>query len=139
MADVEKIGDGVGHPSTVAGVPRSTDTRAAADPEGATMTTRPNVKGFFDTCLFTGHDYPPDGREPLWESTVTEPKRSNAQFAGKDEAAFVAFRDKTLPMPKLILHALPVNFRGDRLPNPEANGRRHMEIPLGALTGAAWE
>lgn len=95
-----------------------------------------------DTRLFTGHDYQPDGREPLWESTVAEQKRSNPHIAGKDEAAFVALRDardKTLPMPKLILHALQVNIRGGRLPEPEANGKRYLKIPLDALAGAAWE
>jgi glyoxylase-like metal-dependent hydrolase (beta-lactamase superfamily II) len=95
-----------------------------------------------DTRLFTGHDYQPDGREPLWESTVAEQKRSNPHIAGKDEAAFVALRDardNILPMPKLILHALQVNIRGGRLPEPEANGKRYLKIPLDALAGAAWE
>ena len=71
------------------------------------------------TRLFVGHDYQPGGREPLWETTVSEQKRSNAHVNGKDEVAFVALRtarDKTLPMPKLILHALQVNIRGGRLP-----------------------
>ena len=95
-----------------------------------------------ETRLFTGHDYQPDGREPLWDRTVAEQKRSNPHIAGKDEAAFVALRnarDKTLPMPKLILHALQVNIRGGRLPEPEGNGKRYLKIPLDALAGAAWE
>ena len=41
-------------------------------------------------------------------------------------------------MPKLILHALQVNIRGGRLPEPEANGRRYLKFPLDALAGAAW-
>jgi hypothetical protein len=40
-------------------------------------------------------------------------------------------------MPKLILHALQVNLRGGRLPEPEANGRRYLKIPLNALIAAA--
>jgi hypothetical protein len=48
-------------------------------------------------------------------------------------------RDSELPMPKLILHALQVNTRGGRLPEPEANGKRYLKIPLDALEGAAWE
>lgn len=94
-----------------------------------------------DTRLFVGHDYQPGGREPLWETTVDEQKRSNAHVNGKDEAAFVALRtarDKTLPMPKLILHALQVNIRGGRLPEPEENGQRYLKIPLNALPGSAW-
>ena len=42
-------------------------------------------------------------------------------------------RDKTLPMPKLMLHALQVNIRGGRLPEAEADGRSYLKIPIGAL------
>jgi glyoxylase-like metal-dependent hydrolase (beta-lactamase superfamily II) len=95
-----------------------------------------------DTRLFTGHDYCQGGREARWESSVAEQKRANAHVAGRDEAAFVALRearDKTLPMPKLILHALQVNLRGGRLPEPEANGRRYLKFPLDAFPGAVWD
>lgn len=95
-----------------------------------------------ETRLFTGHGYQPGGREPLWETTVVEQKRSNPHVVGQTEESFVALRnrrDKTLPMPKLILHALQVNMRGGRLSEPEGNGRRYMKIPLDALPGAAWE
>lgn len=91
--------------------------------------------------LFTGHDYRPHGRNAKWESTVAEQKRANHHVAGMDEAGFVRLRearDRTLPMPKLILHALQVNIRGGRLPEPEANGRRYLKFPLDALKGAAW-
>jgi len=91
------------------------------------------------TRLFTGHDYP-NGRAPRWEATVAEHKRGNP-YAGLDEAAFVAkreARDATLPMPRLILHALQVNLRAGRLPEPEDNGRRYLKIPLDAFPGAPW-
>ena len=83
------------------------------------------------TRLFTGHDYQPGGREPLWESTVAEQKRSNPHLADKNEAEFVALRnarDSMLPMPKLILHALQVNIAGGRLPDPEVNGTRYLKF-----------
>lgn len=96
-----------------------------------------------ETRLFTGHDYQPGGREPLWESTVAEQKRSNTHISRCcTEAEFVALRearDRTLPMPKLILHALQVNINGGRLPEPEANGRRYLKIPLDALPGSTWD
>lgn len=95
-----------------------------------------------DTRIFTGHDYQPKGRAPRWESTVADQKKSNPHLAGVTEEEFVALRtkrDKTLPMPKLILHALQVNIRGGRLPEPEANGKRYLKFPLDALEGAAWE
>ncbi|KFF49360.1 beta-lactamase [Gammaproteobacteria bacterium MFB021] len=96
-----------------------------------------------DTRLFTGHDYMPDGREPQWESTVREQRQHNKHRLGESsEAEYVALRqqrDHELPMPKLILHALQVNVRGGRLPEPEDNGKRYLKIPLDALEGAAWE
>ncbi|NNG72216.1 TIGR01244 family phosphatase [Rhizobium laguerreae] len=95
-----------------------------------------------ETRIFTGHDYQPEGRAPRWESTVAEEKKSNPHLAGVNEEEFVALRtkrDKTLPMPKLILHALQVNIRGGRLPEPESNGTRYLKFPLDALQGAAWE
>lgn len=58
------------------------------------------------------------------------------------EAEYCALRDardRTLPMPKLILHALQVNINGGRLPEPEANGTRYLKIPLDRLTGAPWD
>lgn len=94
-----------------------------------------------ETRLFTGHDYQPGGRAALWESTVGEQKHANPHVAGQTEASFVALRearDATLPMPKLILHALQVNIAGGRLPQPESNGRRYLKLPLNALEGAAW-
>jgi glyoxylase-like metal-dependent hydrolase (beta-lactamase superfamily II) len=94
-----------------------------------------------ETRLFTGHDYQPGGREPRWESTVGEQKRLSPHV-NVTEREFVALRearDRTLPMPKLILHALQVNIAGGKLPEPEANGTRYLKFPLDALTGAAWE
>ncbi len=86
-----------------------------------------------ETRIFTGHDYQPDDRAPRWESTVAEQKKSNPHLAGVSEEEFVALRtkrDKTLPMPKLILHALQVNIRGGRLPEPEACGTAFLKVPL---------
>ncbi|WP_110640867.1 MBL fold metallo-hydrolase [Salinicola sp. CPA57] len=96
-----------------------------------------------NTRLFTGHDYMPGDREPQWESTVREQRETNKHRLNESsEAEFVALRhkrDRELPMPKLILHALQVNILGGRLPEPESNGRRYLKIPLDALEGAAWE
>lgn len=95
-----------------------------------------------ETRIFTGHDYRQGGREPLWESSVAEQKAKNIHMSVyKSEAAFVAARearDKTLPMPKLILHALQVNINAGRLPPAQDNGRRYLKIPLNLLEGAAW-
>jgi glyoxylase-like metal-dependent hydrolase (beta-lactamase superfamily II) len=90
-----------------------------------------------ETRLFTGHDYMPEGRAPQWESTVKEQREKNKHFGSKPtREQYVKLRearDKTLPMPKLILHALQVNIRGGRLPDAEDNGRVYLKIPVGAL------
>ncbi|CCV04932.1 conserved hypothetical protein [Mesorhizobium metallidurans STM 2683] len=90
-----------------------------------------------ETRLFVGHDYQAGGREARWESTVAEQKVGNIHVAAcRTEADFVALRearDRTLPMPRLILHALQVNMNGGRLPEPEANGRRYLKFPLDGL------
>jgi glyoxylase-like metal-dependent hydrolase (beta-lactamase superfamily II) len=94
-----------------------------------------------ETRLFTGHDYGPGGREIMWESTVASQKAGNAHVRDYDEEAYVELRherDRTLPMPKLILSALQVNLAGGRLPEPEQEGRRYLKIPLNAFPGVPW-
>ena len=90
-----------------------------------------------ETRVFVGHDYCPGGREARWESTVGEQRATNSHFASRPtREEFVATRearDRTLPMPRLILHALQVNIRGGRLPEPDAKGRRFLRYPLDAL------
>src|SRR5262249_33248734 len=59
-----------------------------------------------------------------------------------DESRFVKLRterDRSLPMPALILSALQVNLAGGRLPAPEADGRRYLKVPLNAFPHALWE
>jgi len=90
-----------------------------------------------DTRLFTGHDYRPGGRPAQWESTVAQQKQDNIHL--KDAPSrdiYVAMRekrDRTLPLPKLMLSALQVNLRGGRMPEPESNGRSYLKIPIGAF------
>jgi glyoxylase-like metal-dependent hydrolase (beta-lactamase superfamily II) len=91
-----------------------------------------------ETRIFTGHDYQPGGRVPHWESTVDEQMRLNIHLAGVNLEAFIKLRetrDPTLPMPKLMLHALQVNLLGGRLPEPEDNGKRYLKLPLNAFNG----
>jgi glyoxylase-like metal-dependent hydrolase (beta-lactamase superfamily II) len=119
---------------------------ARADfPGGSADSLRTSIERILDlpdqTRLFTGHDYMPGGREALWESSVAEQKQKNPHIAGRSRAEFIEIRearDRSLPMPKLILHALQVNIRGGALPEPEADGRRYLKIPLDALSGSVW-
>ena len=89
-----------------------------------------------ETRIFTGHDYQPGGREPLWEALLPS-RRQRTRTCRNARAKRISSplreaRDETLPMPKLILHALQVNINGGRLPEPEANGRRYLKFPLDA-------
>jgi glyoxylase-like metal-dependent hydrolase (beta-lactamase superfamily II) len=90
-----------------------------------------------DTRLFTGHDYRPNGRAAQWQSTVAEQKRDNVHFKSKPSCdEFVRMRqarDRTLPMPKQILHALQVNLRAGVLPPAENDGRHYLKIPINRL------
>lgn len=94
------------------------------------------------TRLFTGHDYCPNGRPLRCQSSIAEQRATNSHISKvASEAEFIALREKrdaTLPMPKLILHALQVNIRGGRLPEPEADGRSYLKIPIGALGNPPW-
>lgn len=90
-----------------------------------------------ETRLFMCHDYPPEGREARWETTVAAQRAGNIHIRdGVSEDEFVAMRtarDRTLAMPTLILPAIQVNIRAGELPPPEANGTSYLKIPVNAL------
>ncbi|MDO9331065.1 MAG: MBL fold metallo-hydrolase [Pseudomonas sp.] len=90
-----------------------------------------------DTRLHLCHDYPPEGRGPMWRTTVMEQREKNIHVHdGVTEAEFVSMRtarDKTLAMPTLLLPAIQVNVRAGRLPPPEDNGVSYLKIPVNAL------
>ena len=90
-----------------------------------------------ETRLFMCHDYPPEGRPPVWESTVAEQRAKNIHVHdGVSEEDFVKMRtarDATLDMPTLILPSVQVNIRAGELPPAEDNGVSYLKIPLNAL------
>lgn len=89
------------------------------------------------TRLFMCHDYPPDGRAPRWQSTVTEQRASNIHVHdGVTAEQFVEMRtrrDATLEMPTLMLPSIQVNVRAGKLPPAESNGVSYLKIPLNVL------
>lgn len=89
------------------------------------------------TRLFMCHDYPPPGRDPLWETSITEQRRKNIHIHdGVSEDDFVQrrnTRDATLEMPTLIIPSVQVNIRAGDLPPPEDNGVRYLKVPLNRL------
>lgn len=90
-----------------------------------------------ETRLHLCHDYPPEGREPKWETTVAEQRARNIHVHdGVTEAEFVEMRtarDKTLAMPTLILPSIQVNVRAGNLPPAEDNGVHYLKIPIDLL------
>ena len=90
-----------------------------------------------ETRLFMCHDYGPNGRDIRWETTVAEERAHNIHVRdGVTEDEFVALRearDKTLGMPRLIIPSLQVNMRAGHLPEPDANGKRFLKVPLNEL------
>lgn len=90
-----------------------------------------------ETRLFMCHDYPPEGREPAWETTVGEQRVKNIHVGDDmDEEAFVAVRtarDATLEMPTLILPSVQVNIRAGEMPPPEDNGVVYLKIPMNRI------
>lgn len=90
-----------------------------------------------ETRLHLCHDYPPEGRQPSWETTVALQRAGNIHVHdGVTEAEFVALRtarDKTLAMPVLILPAVQINVRAGHLPPAEDNGVSYLKIPINLL------
>ena len=90
-----------------------------------------------ETRLFMCHDYPPNNRAVVFESTVADQRARNIHVHdGVSEEAFVALRtkrDATLEMPVLILPSVQVNIRAGEMPPKEANGVAYLKIPINAL------
>ncbi len=91
-----------------------------------------------ETRLWMCHDYKPAGRDRhAWMTTVGEQRAANIHVHdGVSEDAFTAQRmgrDKTLPMPVLILPSVQVNIRAGHFPPPAANGQVYLKLPVNRL------
>jgi glyoxylase-like metal-dependent hydrolase (beta-lactamase superfamily II) len=90
-----------------------------------------------ETRLFMCHDYMPNGREVMWETTVAAEKAENLHVCdGVSEADFVKMRterDAVLDMPVLILPGVQVNMRAGHLPPADDNGIAYLKLPIDAL------
>jgi glyoxylase-like metal-dependent hydrolase (beta-lactamase superfamily II) len=87
-----------------------------------------------DTKVYTGHDYLPNGRPLKFMATIAEEKAENIQLKAQTKLdEFVRFRterDRTLAAPKLLLPSVQVNIDAGQLPEPAANGKRYLRIPI---------
>ena len=90
-----------------------------------------------ETKLYMCHDYPPSDRPVAFCTSVGEEKAENIHVHdGITEEQFVQMRttrDQTLDMPHLILPSVQVNIRAGHFPEPEANGKAYLKIPLNVL------
>lgn len=86
------------------------------------------------TRVFTGHDYQPNGRKLLYESTIEEQKNNNIHLKSiTNYADFVSLRmnrDKKLKPPQLLFPSIQINIRGGHLPAKENNQISYLKIPL---------
>jgi len=116
-------------------------TARADFPGGDAQTLYRSIRRLLDlpteTRMYVCHDYPPDGREVTWETTVAEQRARNIHVRdGIGEGEFVAMRnarDATLEVPTLILPSIQVNVCAGRLPPADDNGIAYLRIPLNAL------
>ncbi len=89
------------------------------------------------TRLFICHDYGPNGRDIIFETTVADERAHNIHVKdGVSEDEFVAMRearDKTLAMPRLIVPSLQCNMRAGQLPPADGDGKTFLKVPVNEL------
>ncbi|KAF9881918.1 metallo-beta-lactamase domain-containing protein [Colletotrichum karsti] len=94
-----------------------------------------------DTKVWTGHDYPPDGRAPVAATAVGKQKADNKHLGnGVKEDEFVKWReerDAGLGEPRLMHWALQVNVRAGNMPSPTKDGDRLLHVPV-KMQGVTW-
>ena len=92
-----------------------------------------------ETRMFVCHDYAPNGREFLWETTVGAQRANNIHVGNNaSEDAFVEMREKrdaSLAMPRLIIPSIQVNMRAGHMPDAEENGATYLKVPIQGLKG----
>lgn len=90
-----------------------------------------------ETRLFMCHDYGPNGRDILWETTVGDEIDHNIHIGGgTSEDAFATMRearDATLALPRLIIPSLQVNMRAGQLPPKDKDGNTFLKVPVNKL------
>ena len=91
-----------------------------------------------ETRAFMCHDYKAPGRDEFaWESTISEQKEKNIHVNRSiNEREFIEMRtvrDAKLSMPKLLLPSVQVNMRAGNFPEPEANGKQYLKVPINTV------
>lgn len=90
-----------------------------------------------DTKIFMCHDYPPQGRDIAWVTTVKEQREKNVMIHdGVSKEEYITARqkrDEGKPVPKMLLPAIQANMRAGRFGHPESNGIEYIKIPVDKL------
>jgi len=84
--------------------------------------------------LWMCHDYQPNGRKLAYSISVAKSRQTNIHInESTRQESFVKIRetrDKILPAPRLIYPAIQVNIRAGKLPEPQSNGKRYLQLPI---------
>jgi len=107
-------------------------------PGGSANTMYDSIKKILslpnETRIFMCHDYPLQGRDIAWVSTVKEQKERNIlihEGISKDEYIQTRNkRDRGKAVPKLLLPSLQTNLRAGTFGNPEDNNIKYIKIPI---------
>lgn len=110
-------------------------------PGGSAETMYDSIHRIFslpdNTKIFICHDYPPEGREASYLSTVKEQKEHNIlineKMTKKHYVDIRNKRDEGKPVPKLLLASIQTNLRSGSLGNPENNGVHYIKTPLNKI------
>ena len=107
-------------------------------PGGSANTMYDSIKKILslpnETRIFMCHDYPLQGRDIAWVSTVKEQKERNIlihEGISKDEYIQTRNkRDRGKAVPKILLPSLQTNLRAGTFGNPEDNNIKYIKIPI---------
>lgn len=87
-----------------------------------------------ETRIYLCHDYPPEGREVAWVTTVKEQKENNVLLHdGISKEEYVTLRNKRdegRAVPKLLLPSIQANLRAGTFGAPEENNIKYIKIPI---------
>lgn len=110
-------------------------------PGGSAATLYDSVKKILslpdETKIFMCHDYPPQGRDVTFVSTVGEQKSKNVLVHDNvPKEAYVTARNKRdegKAVPKLLLPSIQANLRAGTFGSVEDNNTRYIKIPIDRL------
>jgi glyoxylase-like metal-dependent hydrolase (beta-lactamase superfamily II) len=87
--------------------------------------------------VFSGHDYPLEGKPPTGESTISFQKKNNIlinqTILEEDYVLSRQKRDQGKAVPRLLLPSAQINLRAGSFGHPDRHGVCYLNIPLNAI------